>query len=78
MRCALTTIDNVYDPIKQFDQWLNYDNEKGYGTLSYLGRIVNTSDELTDEENESEIERAIDEIVALDPLGIYKKVVETN
>lgn len=75
MRCALTTIDNVYDPIKQFDQWLNYDNEKGYGTLSYLGRIVNTSDELTDEENEAEIERAIDEIVALDPLGIYKKVV---
>lgn len=75
--CMLTTIDNPYDPIDHFDEWLNFDNDKGYGTCSYLARVANTSDQLTDTENNEEIERAINEIILHDYAGIYKKVERT-
>lgn len=74
-KCALTTIDNPYDPFEQFDAWYMYDMEKGYSTCSYLDRIARTSNQLSDEENEKEIERAIDEIIRFDFQNIYKKVV---
>ena len=71
----LTTNDNPFDPIKDFDSWLNFDMEKGYNSCSYLARIANTSDQLTDHENDLELERAIDEIIEHDFMKIYKKVV---
>lgn len=71
---ALTTFDNPYNPFTDFVNWLMFDMEKGYGTCAYLGRIARTSEQLTDEENDQEIERAIDEIIALDFRNIYKKV----
>lgn len=74
-RYAITTFDNPYDPFDEFDQWLLFDNEKSYGTLSLLGRIARTSDELSDEENNNEVERAIDEIINYDVEGKYKKIV---
>ena len=74
-KCALTTIDNPYDPFEQFDAWYMYDMEKGYSTCSYLVRIARTSNQLSEEENEKEIERAIDEIIRFDFQNIYKKVV---
>lgn len=70
----LTTFDNPYDPFEEFTQWLLFDNEKGYGTCDYLGRIARTSDQLSQEENDEEVERAIDEIIQLDFRNIYKKV----
>ena len=76
-KCALTTIDNPYDPFDQFTEWMLYDEEKGYHSTSYLGRIARTSDELSDEENDKEIERAIDEIIKYDFRNIYKKVKKT-
>lgn len=76
-KCALTTIDNPYDPFDQFTEWMLYDEEKGYNSTSYLGRIARTSDELSDEENDKEIERAIDEIIKYDFRNIYKKVKKT-
>jgi hypothetical protein len=70
----LTTSDNPFSPFTQFDEWLAFDNEKGYGTCNYLARIAKTSDELSDEDNEIATSRAIEEIVALNILGIYRKV----
>jgi hypothetical protein len=70
----LTTIDNPFDPFKQFTSWFLFDEEKGYHSCSYLGRIARTSDQLSDEENDLEVERAIDEIVKYDFRNIYKKV----
>lgn len=72
--CALTTIDNPFNPFEQFTSWLLFDSEKGYNSCAYLDRIAKTSDSLTDAENDQEIERAIDEIVKYDPLNIYVKV----
>lgn len=77
-RFALTTIDNPYDPFTQFYDWLMFDNEKGYCSCSYLARIAKTSDQLSDELNDIEIERAIDEIISFDFLHIYKKVENKN
>ena len=75
---ALTTIDNPYDPFIEFSDWLMFDNNHGYCSNQYLARIANTSDQLSDEENNEEIERAIEEIVAHDFLGIYKKAINPN
>lgn len=70
----LTTIDNPFNPFIDFDSWFLFDVEKGYNSCSYLGRIARTSEQLSQEENEEEIERAIDEIIKYDFRNIYKKV----
>lgn len=71
---AITTTDNPYDPIDDFDSWYRFDMDKGYNSCALLDRLALTSDQLTDEENQREIERAIDEIIKYDVLNIYKKV----
>lgn len=76
--CALTTFDNPFDPFDQFDSWFMFDVDKGYNSCAYLDRIARTSDQLSDEENDQEIERAIDEIIKYDFLNIYKKVKRTK
>ena len=73
-KCALTTFDNPFNPITDFDKWFMFDVSKGYNSCGYLGRIAKTSNALSDEENEAEIERAIDEIIKYDLFGIYTKV----
>ena len=72
--CMLTTFDNPFDPFEQFTSWFMFDVEKGYNSSAYLARIARTSEQLSDYENESEIERAIDEIIQYDFANIYKKV----
>lgn len=73
--CRITTIDNPYDPFKEFDKWFLYDTtEKGYNTCGLLARIAKTSSDLSDEENNEEIERAIDEIIRYDIFNRYIKV----
>lgn len=73
-QCMLTTIDNPFDPFEQFHSWFLFDVEKGYDTCSYLGRIAKTSEQFSEEENNMETERAIDEIIKYDFRNIYKKV----
>lgn len=76
MRVAMvTTTDNPYDPITQFDDWYAFDELQGYGTLSYLGRIAKTSQDLSAVDQAIAVEEAVDEIVKMNVLGIYKKVV---
>lgn len=70
----ITTMDNPFDPFEQFDEWFSYDEEKGYHTCSYLGRVLQISDTMSDEEELAAMEEAIDEILVNDFLGIYKKV----
>ena len=78
MSCALTTSDNPYDPFTEFNLWFLFDEQKGYHTCAYLGRIAHTSDQFTDSENDEEVERAIDEIIKYDFMNIYRKVKRKN
>lgn len=74
----LTTFDNPYSPFKNFEQWLQFDNEHDYGTCEFLAHFVFTSDSLSESENNEEMERAIDWIVKNDPRQIYRKVHEND
>ena len=79
MRTAmLTTSDNPYSPFDNFDEWRAFDVQKGYYTLEYLARVCITSSELSDAEQESAIDDAIDSIVTTNILGIYKKVFKDS
>lgn len=70
----LSTIDNPYDPFNDFKNWFMFDVQHGYNTCAYLARIAKTSDQLTEKENDEEIERAIDEIIEHDFMNIYVKL----
>lgn len=74
----LTTSDNPYSPFTEFDSWWAYDRIMGYYTLEYLARIAHTSPELSIEDNIEIIDEAINEIVAMNITGNYKKVKESD
>lgn len=70
----LTTVDNPFNPLIDWDDWYNYDESKGYYTSEYLARITKTSDDLGEQEQDQAMEEAIDEIIELNPDGFYKKI----
>ena len=70
----LTTLDNPYNPFTQFDEWFAFDESKGYHTCSYLDRVCVSSYDMSEKGQREAIQEAIDEIVQLNVLGIYRKV----
>ena len=75
-QCALTTVDNPFNPFEDFNSWFLYDMEKGYDCCGRLMRLAKITDDMTQSEENKELERAIDRIVELDFLNIYKKVTK--
>lgn len=71
---ALTTFDNPFNPFDDFNQWLSFDKDHGYDSSEKVMRLANLTEEMTDIEENLEIERAIDRIIELDFQNIYKKV----
>jgi len=69
----ITTFDNPYNYFTQFKQWLDYDRLMGYYTLEYLGRVVRLAPDLSDEQEQREIESAIDSIILWNG-DMYKKI----
>ncbi len=85
VNCAITTTDNPFNPLKQFEEWNAFDESKGYYSCSFLARLCRDSDSLTDEENNEELERAIDEMVKYDLIAAetnnqvhYQKVTDAE
>ena len=76
--CKLTTIDNPFDPFEDFNNWFMFDINHNYDCCGRLMRIAKIKDDMIESEQDAEIERAIDEIVANDILGIYKKVTRAS
>lgn len=74
VRHMLTTVDNPYSPVTQWDQWLAWDELKGYYSSPYLARVVRSSEELSDADQDVARELAIDEIINENPSGLYIKV----
>ena len=78
---AVTTTDNPYNPLTDFDRWDNFDRMKGYNTSDYLARVVRTTTEFGEGTYAEDVERAINEIVILNIIALthkgvsYKKVV---
>ena len=70
----VTTMDNPFDPFTEFKPWFSFDVSHGYHTLSLLGRVVATSNELSQLDQILANERAVDEIVKENVTGNYKKV----
>lgn len=75
-QCMLTTNDNPFNPFDQFDEWLAFDNAKGYNSSGRLMRVAKVNDAMSDTEENAEIERAIDTIIANDFLNIFKKATK--
>lgn len=73
-KTALSTVDNPFNPFTQFTSWLLYDKEKGHDCCEITARFAKTSDQLSEEENDDEVERAIDEIIKYDFENKYIKV----
>lgn len=71
----ITTVDNPFDPFDDYTSWFLFDVEKGYYTSSKLARLVKTKEGMTEKEEIEAIEIAIDRLIEIDPLDIYKKVV---
>lgn len=78
LKVSITTIDNPFDPFDEFDKWFDYDTEKGYYTSSKIARLTETSDDMTDREEAIAYEDAIDRLIEIDPLDIYKKVTRDD
>lgn len=74
----LTTVDNPYNPHTQFDQWNAWDQQSGYHTLAFLGRVVHLGLGLSEADENVAIENAIEEIVRENVTGVYRKVASPN
>lgn len=73
----ITTIDNPFDPFEDFTSWYDYDTEKGYYSCNKIARLINIEDEMSEQEKDEELERAINRLIEIDPLDIYTKFVKT-
>lgn len=70
----LTTTDNPFSPVTQYDEWLTWDMANGYWSNSLLARVVRTSPDLSDADQDLAIQEAIDEIVTENVSGVHTKV----
>lgn len=77
-RVSITTIDNPFDPFDDFTSWFDFDVEKGYYTCNKLARISKTSEDMTEKEEDVAIEQAIDRLIEIDPLDLYRKVIRED
>ena len=67
----LSTSDNPWDPWTHFNEWNAYDMQAGYYTLAYMARIAQSSDELSEADQDLAVELAIEEIIRLNIIGLY-------
>ena len=72
----LSTSDNPFNPYTDWDQWYAFDVAAGYHTSAYLARIVITSHELSEADQDLAMEMAIDDIIKINPLGRWTRVAK--
>lgn len=73
-KVAVTTMDNPFDPIDDFTSWRRFDEEKGYNTCGILARLAHTTNDMSQKEEDEEIERAINVMIEVLLPGFYRKV----
>ena len=72
----LSTMDNPWNPFRNFDEWLQFDTSHNYNTLGYVARIANTDSDMDDETYSKAVNAAIDDILKYNPLDVYIRVSE--
>ena len=77
-QAMLTTIDNPYNPFKDWDEWFEFDASAGYHTPSLLARVAITSDELSEVEQDIALNDAMNTIVQENVSGVHKMVYEDS
>lgn len=70
----LTTVDNPFDPFANYEEWYAWDQRKGYDSPGLLGRVVRSSDDLSEADQLLSVQQAIDEIVRENVSGMHTKV----
>ena len=71
----LTTTDNPFHPVTQFNEWYMYDTTKGYHSLALLARVSFTTDSIGDENTTEVIEESIEEIVRENVSGMHTSIL---
>lgn len=74
IKAMLTTIDNPHNPFDNFRAWYTWDISAGYYSTALLAKIITTSDELSEQQQNEANTLAIDEIVKENVTGMYKKI----
>lgn len=69
----LTTSDNPYSPVDDYDAWLAWDMQR-YNSNALLARVVRTSYELSDVDRLLDIQAGIEEIVNENVSGVHIRV----
>jgi hypothetical protein len=69
----ITTTDNPFSPVTQYDEWDVWDRAHGYCSNALLARVVHTSTELSDADQAQAIQDAIDDIVTENLSGVHTK-----
>lgn len=67
----LSTSDNPYNPHTEWDDWYTWDERSGYHSLSLLGRIIRSSDELPASLQHEAYDDAVAEIVRENVSGVH-------
>lgn len=70
----LSTSDNPFNPFTEWKQWYAFDSRMGYHTPSYLARVVRSSSELSESDQNIAISDGIEEILQYNLTGNYIKV----
>lgn len=69
----LSTYDNPVNPFTDFIEWWKTDMALGHNVCGLLDRLANTSPVFSDEVNEAEIDRVVEDLCRREPT-LYRKV----
>ena len=69
----LTTTDNPFSPVTQYDEWLTWDMAT-HNSNALLARVAYSSPDLSQADQDLAIQEAIDEIVTENVSGVHTKV----
>jgi hypothetical protein len=72
----LTTVDNPYNPFTHFAEWNRFDQQHGHHTLSLLARVIVTSNDLSEGDQDLDAEVAMQEIIRENVSGLHRLVTE--
>lgn len=72
----VTTMDNPYNPFKDYAEWYEWDHEYCWFTCEWLAIFDRTSIDLDPETNRRLADEGVNDFLAFNPYGMHFKVYE--